>query len=260
MIHIQDTAEIYKKKNVLIWLTLAFKAGFINSAGFLATGKFVSHVTGFGTTTGIAIAHSDYFFGAELLIIPISFILGGVVTSFVLDRNYEHNETPPYYVVQTLISFLILLVIFLEEGNFVSSNVRFDEDNSYNLVEFLIIALLCFISGLKNSLVTWCTYGKIRVTHLTGLSTDLGLNLIRSLNYRQPGPRFREPKRVNLVRFLTFISFSAGALISAILFPLVGFKGMFVVFAISIVITFISIMDARSRAKMFSGKNQPQKV
>lgn len=260
MIHIQDTSEIYRKRNVFIWLTLAFKAGFINSAGFLATGKFVSHVTGFGTTTGIAIAHSDFFFGAELLIIPISFILGGVVTSFVLDRNYEYNETPPYYIVQALISFFILMVILLEEGGYVSSNVRFDEDNSYNLVEFLIIALLCFISGLKNSLVSWSTYGKIRVSHLTGLSTDLGLNLIRSLNYRQPSPRFREPKRVNLVRFLTFIFFSLGAFISAILFPLVGFRGMFVVFAISIVITTISVMDARERSKKFSDENQPHQA
>ena len=89
MIYLENTTEIYKFKNVLIWLTSSFKAGFINSAGFLATGKFVSHVTGFGTQTGLAFGHQDYFFGLELFFIPLSFIFGGVATdNRVVDREF----------------------------------------------------------------------------------------------------------------------------------------------------------------------------
>lgn len=54
------------------------------------------------------------------------------------------------------------------------------KNDPYGLFELMMIALLCLICGLKNSLVTWITKGKVRVTHLTGLSTDIGLNLLKT--------------------------------------------------------------------------------
>jgi uncharacterized membrane protein YoaK (UPF0700 family) len=245
VIHFDDLSKIYSPKYLWLWFCSAFKAGFINSAGFLATGKFVSHVTGFGTTVGIAFGHDEYFFGAELLIIPISFIMGGVLTSFILDRRYDSNKTPPYYIVQGLITVLIGLIIFLGESGWIAGEAPFDVDEKYNLVEFAVIGLLCLVCGLKNALVTWATQGKIRVTHLTGLSTDIGLHLIRTFNSSQPSPQFKEKRIVNIVRIFTFISFSTGALVSALLFPLVGFKVFFVVMFISVVMTIYSFVDSR---------------
>lgn len=220
----------------------AFKAGFINSAGLLATGKYVSHVTGFGTQIGLAVGHEDFFFGAELLVIPFSFIAGGVLTSYLLDRNYKAHELPSFHYIQALITLLIGAVILIGESSSAFSQ-RFNLDNNYNLIEFLMIGLLCFICGLKNSLVTWATYGKIRVTHLTGLSTDIGLNLIRTFNPNQPAPRFKEDKIVNITRITTFFFFSTGACISAMAFPRLGYKSFFVVFLFSAIMTVISVHD-----------------
>ncbi len=242
MVHIENVSDVFKKQYIPMWLISAFKAGFINSAGFLITGKFVSHVTGFGTHAGIAIGHEDYFFGAEILFIPLSFIFGGMVTSFILDRNYENGETPKYFLVQGLITVLIAFLILTGEMGF-RDGLSFDSDNKYSLMEFLICAVLCFVCGLKNGLVTWATYGKIRVTHLTGTSTDIGLNLIRTFKSDQPAPRFKEERKVNIVRMMILASFTAGACISAILIPKVGYKGFSVVFIISFVMTLISLKD-----------------
>jgi uncharacterized membrane protein YoaK (UPF0700 family) len=247
MIHSDSVNDVYSKRNTALWLISAFKAGFINSAGFLITGKFVSHVTGFGTQVGIALGHHEYFFGAELLIIPVSFILGGVVTSFVLDRDYSTGETPPYWKVQTLITGLLILLILLGENLLNSAKAPFDTDENYNVLEFSIIALLCFVCGLKNSLVTWSTFGRIRVTHLTGLSTDIGLHLLRTLGWKQKSPRFQESRFINVLRILTFLFFSFGALISAVLYPDLGFKGFFIPLIISISMSLISIWDCRRR-------------
>ncbi len=249
MIHTENVQEVYSKKNIPIWLISAFKAGLINSAGLLATGKFVSHVTGFGTQVGMAIGHDDYFFGAELLIIPISFIFGGVLTSLILDKNYEKDETPPYWKVQSLITLLILVVIFLGESGIIQSSIQFDSDERYSAIEFTMISLLCLICGLKNGLVTWTTFGKIRVTHLTGLSTDLGLNLVRNFKKGWPSPRFKEDPSVNILRIMTFLFFSTGAFISALLFPKIGYKVFFIVLFISLFMTGISILDAKRRKK-----------
>jgi uncharacterized membrane protein YoaK (UPF0700 family) len=247
MIHLANISDVYSKKYTWIWLVSAMKAGFINSAGFLATGKFVSHVTGFGTQAGIAFGHHEYFFGAELLIIPISFIAGGVLTSWILDRDHGF-ETPPYHFVQGLITLLIGAVIFLGESDLLNKGLPFDQDEKYNLVEFAIISLLCLICGLKNALITWSTGGKIRVTHLTGLSTDIGLNLLNMFNLGR-NKKKKESRVVNIVRIATFLSFSSGALISAMIFPAIGFKTFIIAFVISLFMTTISLVDRQKYAK-----------
>jgi len=247
MIHSENVSDVYSRKHIPIWLISSFKAGFINSAGFLMTGKFVSHVTGFGTQVGVAIGHEDFFFGAELLLIPLSFILGGVITSLILDRNYGENDSPPYWRVQGLITlFLALIMGIVEIYNF---DIPFDQDNKYNFLEFAVISMLVLVCGLKNSLVTWGTFGKIRVTHLTGLSTDIGLNLVRTFYPSQPAPRGRESRSINILRMMTFVCFSIGAFISAVLFPILGMKGLMIPLVISTGMSVISILDARKRIK-----------
>jgi uncharacterized membrane protein YoaK (UPF0700 family) len=252
LIHCENVADVYTKSKMSIWLLSAFKAGFINSAGFLITGKFVSHVTGFGTQVGIATGHADYFFGAELLIIPLSFIFGGVVTSFILEGGNSSRAVPRYHYVQGLITFLIFVVILFGDSGIISSNVPFDIDQKYDLAEFSIMGLLCLICGLKNSLVTWTTYGKIRVTHLTGISTDIGLHLISTITNRNHGTRLKEKRIINLHRIATLFSFSIGAFISAVLFPRIGYKAFYIVFAISFYMTILSFYK-RPRANVTLG-------
>jgi uncharacterized membrane protein YoaK (UPF0700 family) len=239
MIHLETVNEIYLPKNIVIWLISAFKAGFINSAGFLASGMFVSHITGFGTKVGIALGNENYFFSLELLIIPFFFIMGGVLTSIILDRTYKKNEVPPYYAVQGLITVLIAAVVLMGNERVFNSNSEFGPR------EFILMGLLCLICGLKNSLIAWSTFGRIKVTHLTGLSTDIGLNLVRTFYKKQPAPRFKESRIINITRFLTLFSFTAGAGISALIFPVVGFKGFYLVLFISLGMTLYSLYHSR---------------
>ncbi len=241
MIHCENVAEVYKKDKMFLWLLSAFKAGFINSAGFLITGKFVSHVTGFGTQVGIAMGHSDFFFGAELLVVPGFFILGGVITSIVLEAGPKKDNHPPYHLIQGLITLLLLVVILIEESGLVSNAQPFDADNIYQFMEFSVIALLCLICGLKNSLITWTTFGKIRVTHLTGLSTDIGLHLVGTLFPKHKNVRLKEAREINIHRIFTLISFSVGAFISAFVFPHLGFKAFYIALALSAFMTYMSI-------------------
>jgi uncharacterized membrane protein YoaK (UPF0700 family) len=39
------------------------------------------------------------------------------------------------------------------------------------------VALLCFIMGLQNAIVTKISHAEIRTTHMTGVITDLGIEL-----------------------------------------------------------------------------------
>lgn len=245
MIHVNDVLDIYKPKYIWVWLVSAFKAGFINSAGFLATGSFVSQVTGFGTQVGIALGHEDYFFGAEILIIPISFIFGGVVTSFILDGHKDESTPPPYHIVQGLITVVIALVLIVGESKFGKFSPDTPHPALYGLFEFSVISLLCFVCGLINSLIAWTTRGRVRVTHLTGLSTDIGLNLLKMIPFKKNSYFVPQEKTTNLVRIFMFVAFSFGACSSAIIFPQVGYKGFLIVMAISLALTFVAYFDRR---------------
>lgn len=232
--------DLYKIQYVLLWMLLSLKAGYLNAAGFLATGNFVSHVTGFGTQMGISIAHEDYLFGAELLIIPLAFILGSSVPAWVLDWNYSERRLPKYHYVQFLITIGLGIVFYLGINGFFGSFG--DAKNDVN--DIILVGLLCFICGMKNGLTTWATSGKIRTTHLTGLSTDIGLN-IPKLFKKNPRSKFPEPKQRNTMRILTFISFSAGSLIAAFTFPAMSYLGFLFPFLLSLFLSAVSYLNHR---------------
>lgn len=77
------------------------------------------------------------------------------------------------YVIPTAIESLILLAI----GIF-GVNLRLETPD-------LIAYCLLFAMGLQNSLVTRISNATVRTTHLTGLFTDLGIELSQLFFYRE---------------------------------------------------------------------------
>jgi uncharacterized membrane protein YoaK (UPF0700 family) len=217
---------------------LSFKAGLLNAAGFLIAGSYVSHVTGFGTQIGLALGHSDYTFGIELLVIPASFIGGALITSLILDKNYSKDRVPNYPAVQLLITSLIGLISVC----FMTGFLKVDALAGRGEGSIFLIALLCLICGLKNGLTTWASHGKIRTTHITGLSTDIGLHLQKLFRVEGSNSRYPEPKKVNYVRIATLVSFTIGSCLSAVLIPTIGFKIFYISFLISATLSTISVV------------------
>lgn len=251
MIHV-TMDDLYRPRYVFLWMLLALKAGYLNAAGFLATGKFVSHVTGFGTQMGISIAHEDYLFGSELLIIPIAFILGSSIPAWILDADYSKEKLPPYHYVQMLVTIGLGIILILGfQGEFGAFSTK--EDDTHDIV---LIGFLCFILGMKNGLTTWATYGRIRTTHLTGLATDIGLHLPKLFRNAHQS-RLPEKRRVNTVRVLTFFSFSLGSLIAAFIFPRYEYQGLIFPFVLSLGLSIISYISyLRLKRNTHESENQ----
>lgn len=98
---------------------------------------------------------------------------------------------------------------------------------------YALMALLCLSCGLQNAALTSASGKSIRTTHLTGLTTDLGIGLARLFTLKRSDPAFTKENHVNWLRFGSILSFIAGSIAGASFFLKLGYRGFIVSAAIS---------------------------
>lgn len=199
------------------WFLLCFLAGNLNVGGFLALGKFVSHVTGFATLAGVSLEAGDWFEALGILTIPLFFLIGVMVSGYFTERR--DGKEGIHRQIMFLVAFLMAIAVAIGGlggfGAFASSGML---RHDYGL-----LALLCGACGLVNAAVTSSSGATVRTTHLTGMTTDLGLGLIRAeVRFDRSGrgdlgARSRE-RRANLFRIGKIISFTSGSAIGAFVY------------------------------------------
>jgi hypothetical protein len=207
-----EREEFLKSPLIYLWSILGFQAGFINSFGFLACGRYVSHVTGFGTQIGIALGESKWWLAVELLGFPLSFVLGAFFSGLFTSARMENGLKPRYDLITLFLPTLIGIVLYLGwKGLF--------GDFGEPLVgarDFILLFSLSFACGVQNGCFATLTKGQIRTTHLTGISTDIGTDFARLFFGKLSAIEKRLVIRSNVSRIATFASFSVGSILSVI--------------------------------------------
>jgi uncharacterized membrane protein YoaK (UPF0700 family) len=211
-VHRLQPQDFLKKRFIGLWSLLAFQAGFINSIGFLACQRFVSHVTGFGTQVGLTAGEGKYLLALEMLSAPAAFVFGAWFNGWLTVARQSRGLAPRYDWVTLLMPVaLAALLIAGDQGAF----GKFGEP----LVlarDFLFLSSLSFLCGMQNACFATLTRGQIRTTHLTGISTDFGTDLALTLSGQLPRDERRQARKRNFMRASTFLGFSVGALVSAL--------------------------------------------
>lgn len=222
MIYGNTSIATYKKSNVVVWLLMAFQAGILNIGGFMATQRFVSHITGFATFFAADTVEQKYGHALGMLIVPLFFLLGAMLSAQLVDIRLKLNLKPKYYF-SFGIMFLILSSVYLAgHFNFFSPfGQPIDVSNDYAL-----LILLCFACGIQNATITSVSRSVIRTTHLTGLTTDLGIGLVRLINRKKLGDVFTtEDQQANWMRIGIISFFVFGSLIGGLSFKSWGYEG-----------------------------------
>ena len=150
---------------------LAFVAGAINAGGFLAVQQYTSHMTGIVSAMADNLALGAY----DLVLVGagglLSF-LAGAVCSTVMVHAARQRQLHSEYAFPLLLEALLLL-------GFGVLGARLAEMRG--LFVPVTVMLLCFIMGLQNAVITKLSGAVIRTTHITGLVTDIGIELGRLL-------------------------------------------------------------------------------
>lgn len=193
---------------------MAFQAGVLNIGGFMACHRFVSHITGFATFFGYEINQSDSSHAIGMLIVPLSFLMGVMVSGQLVDIRLKLHKKPKYYLSFSLIFFLLLIVLFAGMAG------RFGEFGQpvNNSSDYILLILLCFICGIQNGTITSVSRSVIRTTHLTGITTDLGIGLVRILNRNKIDHSFSDEMKATFMRLGIIIFFVIGSVVGGFAF------------------------------------------
>ncbi len=196
---------------------LAFVAGAMNAGGFLAVQQYTSHVTGSLSMLADQLALGQMGLVVDATVSVLAFLVGAVVSSVLILEARRRRLASEYALPLLLEAALILL--FGLAGSQLS---RYEG----LLVPFTVV-LLCFMMGLQNAVVTKLSGAVIRTTHMTGVVTDLGIEIGRALHSRRTRPEGGVPVRTDRQRMVVLagllLAFMAGAVAGAFGFKSVGY-------------------------------------
>lgn len=160
------------KHNLGIASLLSFVAGIVNVSGFLAVQRLTTNVTGHFAYFVDEVFKLKFWEGFIYFLYIFFFFLGSFVSNILVELISKKDENN-VYIIPTLIESLILFSCAFA-GQYLIAN-------SPNLLAFALL----FAMGLQNSLVTTISNATVRTTHLTGLFTDLGIELSQLFFYKQ---------------------------------------------------------------------------
>jgi uncharacterized membrane protein YoaK (UPF0700 family) len=157
------------RTNTILASYLAAVAGFVNSGGFVMIGSFTSHVTGSVGRLGDDLARGAMPAAVSALSLVLAFFAGAVLASLILERSDDSRPATRYAVALLAEAVVLLLFVFIA-GLSRATHPRILDAEA---------ALLCLAMGMQNSLVTRLSGAVVRTTHLTGVVTDLGIEVAR---------------------------------------------------------------------------------
>ena len=228
------------KHNLRIATILSFVAGIVNVAGFLAFKQLTTNVTGHFALFISDVANFEFWKGTVYFLYIFSFLFGSFLSSFLIEK-FKQNRKLNVFVLPTIIECLILLSIAILSN---TGEIKYPD---------LVVCLLLFAMGLQNSFVTKISNAIVRTTHLTGLFTDLGIELSQ-LFFPESHPNREKIKSTIKLRIYIICFFFLGGIIGGYLYSRLDLKLNTLIFGA--IILLISLFYDDFRYKLIRTKRK----
>ena len=203
---------------------MAFQAGLLNIGGFMACHRFVSHVTGFATFFGYEVNQADSSHAIGMLVVPLFFLLGAMISGFLVDIRLKLHKKPKYYLSFGFIFILLLLVL---TGGQLGYLGEFGQPLNTS-GDYLLLIILCLTCGIQNGSITSVSRSVIRTTHLTGITTDLGIGLARLLSSKKLDEPMDNERKAVMMRIGIILFFGLGSVFGGYIFSKLAYMGFII--------------------------------
>ena len=217
--------------NRVLGLLLAFNAGAVNAGGFLVVHQYTSHMTGF-----VSMLADNLVLGQMPLVLGALGVLwafmSGAGTTAILINWARQRKLHGSYALPLLLVAVLMLLFGLVGAITLSWPTPFAVP--------LTVLLLSFIMGLQNATVTKMSSSQIRTTHMTGVVTDLGIELGKMLYWNRTGTAPESQVRANQARLRLFAGLLGMFLVGGVA-GAAGFKHLGFVFVVPLALVLLAL-------------------
>jgi uncharacterized membrane protein YoaK (UPF0700 family) len=221
-----------------LWLaaSLAGIAGALNAAAFYAVGFFSANMTGNVSTLSVYFVLGRWTTALFYFAILLAFIFGSASAAALIDEG-RRRRTRRIYAYGILLEAILLTGIG-------SADLWLMKD----LRAVVVVLGLAFAMGFQNAIGTRISDARVRTTHVSGLATDIGIELAAALH----GLRRRPKERGTTHNFgklrlqaCTVLSFLIGGVAGVVLYRAIGGYLMILAAIVLVAIAVSSIAQAR---------------
>ena len=202
------------KADIHLGLSLAFIAGAMNAGGFLAVQQYTSHMTGIVSSMADGLAIGNFNLVLASVGAMVCFMVGAGLTEVMV--NWARGK-------------------------------RLQSEYALPLI-FETVMLLCFLMGLQNAIITRISRAVIRTTHMTGIVTDIGIELGKLFYWNRKVDKEDEAYvkanrgKLYLLSGL-LVMFFLGGTIGAFGFKWIGYLATFPLAGALIILAIIPVFD-----------------
>lgn len=202
------------RHNLRIASLLSFVAGIVSTAGFFSVHQLTTNVTGHFAFFIEEVFKLNFAQSAVFFLYIFSFFFGSFFSNFLIEIITRKNERY-IYIVPAVIEIIILFLLGFYGDYLIENNPHF------------IAFSLLFAMGLQNSFVTTISNAVVRTTHLTGLFTDLGIDLSQLFFYKSKAMKRKLISSIKL-RFTIISFFFLGGIAGGMLYSKIGISALMV--------------------------------
>jgi uncharacterized membrane protein YoaK (UPF0700 family) len=207
--------------NLKLASLLSFVAGIVNVSGLFAVQKLTTNVTGHFAYFADEMAKKNFGQAIVYLLYILAFLLGAFCSTLLVEIMTKKNAR---YVNTIPVSIEIMIL----------AGIAFLHPPTIAAQANSIACFLLFAMGLQNALVTSLSNSIVRTTHLTGLFTDLGIELSQLFFYKKEEQQKKLTSSIKL-RLTIICFFFLGGIVGGLGYLLYGIKVLLL--AVSVLIT-----------------------
>jgi uncharacterized membrane protein YoaK (UPF0700 family) len=229
------SSERTPSANRHLGLSLAFVAGAVNAGGFMVVGSYTSHMTGIVSGMADALALGNL----SLVLLGLGsvvFFITGAAHSAMLINWGRRQRLQSEFALPLMLEAMLLLGF----GLMGAQMGRWE----WFAVPATVL-LLCYVMGLQNAMVTKISKAEIRTTHVTGIVTDLGIELGKWFywNRNRDGERVLANRAKMLLLASMLLMFFTGGVVGALSFAHVGFISTIPLAVVLLILAVVPVWD-----------------
>jgi uncharacterized membrane protein YoaK (UPF0700 family) len=182
-------------------------AGALNAVGFLIAGSFTANMTGNISAFADYVADGAIPIAFSFLGLVGAFICGAAIAAFAIQAGDRRHLRSVYALA---IAAEAIILVLVGSALVMSSATE---------TETFLVIVLSFVMGLQNAVTTMISRARVRTTHVSGMATDIGIELAALVgdeeSRQEAAPKLR-------LHSLTLVCFAFGGFCGAVLFQVVG--------------------------------------